>query len=252
MTLVVGRERDGDPAWLNDAAGRSLLRAIAAGCPVSITSAGRTAEAQQVLRTAYLAGRAAYAETVERSEHVTGNAIDAAGSMLTWLRLHGADHGWIHTGGSAEPWHYAYRLPRDKHLAPTFPNLTPLPPTEDDDMLPTFIRRSDGLIVALTGRGAHRLTAVEWSVWTNLGVGVFPPGMSSMDPGPFQVVVDTVGGYIEDATPSVTALAAAIVASMPKVDAATVAALVVAALPAGTTPPTADEIAAELAARLAS
>jgi hypothetical protein len=72
-------------------------------------------------------------------------------------------------------------------------------PEEEDDVpgKPWFIRRNDGAIVIVSPTGVRSVSAVQWDVYGNLGVAVFPPGMGAMDPGPFDQVVASLGGIVE-------------------------------------------------------
>jgi hypothetical protein len=71
----------------------------------------------------------------------------------------------------------------------------PDPPPEEDDM-PWFIRRNDGAIVIVSPTGVRPVTSTQWDVYANLGLAVFPPGMGAMDPGPFNEVVNSLGGIV--------------------------------------------------------
>lgn len=71
--------------------------------------------------------------------------------------------------------------------------ITPYP-QEEDDMRPMFVRRNDGLIASIGENGAVALTAAEWQVWTNLGYFV-PPAFANMDPGPFDAIIRSLGGW---------------------------------------------------------
>lgn len=59
---------------------------------------------------------------------------------------------------------------------------------------PLFIRCKDGRIVADVGSGYRAVTAEQWQVWTNLGRASIDPDLSAMDPVPFQMLVDSLGG----------------------------------------------------------
>ena len=71
-------------------------------------------------------------------------------------------------------------------------NVPLLIPQEDDDVKPIFIRRKDGAIVILNGDGAKAMTSDHWSVGKNLGYTIT---YDEMDSGPFQAIIDDMGGY---------------------------------------------------------
>ncbi|HEY0119339.1 MAG TPA: hypothetical protein VGC04_11210 [Cellulomonas sp.] len=127
--------------WLNPQAAAALERAVAAGCPLDITSAGRTPAEQQHLIELHAAHPAlyAYAAPVDESEHVIGNALDSGdraghGPMGDWFNAH-PGYGFVQTALPAEPWHRAYRASSDEHLTTTTaPTSTPSP-TEETDMI---------------------------------------------------------------------------------------------------------------------
>lgn len=190
------------PGHLLDApAAAAFLRAAAAGCPVAITSSYRTPATQARWRATYLAKRAAglrptYVAPVALSEHVTGQALDLKDPAIAWMRAH-PGYGFVFTDPT-ERWHAAYRLAHDEHLADVATPAPPAPaaphPQEDDTMKPLFVRRKDGAIAIVSGNGARILTAVAWQVWTNLGYSL-TPGLDNLDPGPFDVVIDGLGGW---------------------------------------------------------
>lgn len=74
----------------------------------------------------------------------------------------------------------------------------PEPPTDPwkDDLMPWFIRRKDGLIVIVGPTGVRGVTAEQWQTYGNLGYATFKPGFDGMDPGPFDVVVASLGGIV--------------------------------------------------------
>jgi hypothetical protein len=76
---------------------------------------------------------------------------------------------------------------------PTTP--PPEPPPEEDDM-PWFIRRKDGYIVIVGPTGVRGITFEQWEVYGNLGYATFKPGFDNMDPGPFDVVIASLGGIV--------------------------------------------------------
>lgn len=145
---------------------------------------------------------------VGRSAHGEGLAADfqglggMSGARFRWLRTNGLRFGWFHpawaTPGSPHHWEYDQR--RDTHAGgPTAPPATPEPEPEPDpweDTMPWFIRRRDGAIVIVSGGVVRPVTAVQWDVFTNLGMARFPPGMDNMDPGPFDEVVRALGGIV--------------------------------------------------------
>jgi len=91
---------------------------------------------------------------------------------------------------------YGWDLNEHQVYVPT--TTPPTPPQEDDDMpgTPWFIRRNDGAIVIVSPTGVRTVTAVQWDVYTNLGIATFPAGMGAMDPGPFDEVVASLGGLV--------------------------------------------------------
>lgn len=137
-------------------AAAAWARAVAAGCPVAITSSYRTPEHQARLRVAYLANptKVAYAAPVNASEHVTGNALDLKPPASTWMRAH-PGYGFVFTD-PRESWHVAYRVAADRHLFDT-PPPAPIDPTEDDDMSKWF----PGFIVTRPGTTAQFLLSPD-------------------------------------------------------------------------------------------
>lgn len=102
---------------LDEPAAASFLRAVAAGCPVAITSSYRSPERQAQMRREYLAGtRIAYVAPVEKSEHVRGQALDLRDPAIGWMRQH-PSYGWVFTD-SSERWHVAYRPALDRQVPP--------------------------------------------------------------------------------------------------------------------------------------
>lgn len=130
VTIAPGHQLDAPAA-------AAWARAVAAGCPVAITSSYRSPERQADMRAAYLAALVrgespAYVAPVAASEHVTGNALDLQAPAIEWVRAH-PDFGFVFTDRT-ERWHVAYRISADQHLtAPADP--APLN-QEDDDMTP--------------------------------------------------------------------------------------------------------------------
>jgi len=90
---------------------------------------------------------------------------------------------------------YGWDLNEHQVYIPTGPPEPPTPLPQEDDM-PWFIRRVDGAIVIVGPTGVRTVTAVQWDVYNNLGLAVFPPGMGAMDPGPFNEVVNSLGGIV--------------------------------------------------------
>jgi hypothetical protein len=111
LTPVPGATR-----WRLDApAAASLGRAIAAGCPVDITSTYRDPAEQQRLYDGWCARKPGFnfALPPSQSHHCMGIAVDADGAMQAWLVTHGAAYGWIRDKN--EPWHFDYVTTRDTH-----------------------------------------------------------------------------------------------------------------------------------------
>lgn len=143
--------------YLSPAPAASWARAVAAGCPVTITSAYRSWDTQAAMRVAYekakAAGRkVAFTARPENSEHVTGYALDLKAPAIAWMRAH-PDYGFVFTDPT-ESWHVAYRLSNDRHIPPVviIPDLPTKPGTgtaKDNDMVNDII----WLYQNLLGRG---------------------------------------------------------------------------------------------------
>lgn len=179
--VVIGREVDGEVAWLEPAAAASYLRMLAAGLPAGgITDAGRTsAEQEAVFLSRYTPrrtgagpfGQVAYWRGVRyvrtsgpssaavpgTSTHESGRALDLQPAQEAWVRAH-PDHGWRFTIAS-ERWHTEHDLTLDQHLADIPPITTTPAPTaaQEDDMIAlilTLFRRyfgvtpSDAMVLA--------------------------------------------------------------------------------------------------------
>lgn len=168
LITAIGTETNGGVAWLDAPAAASWDRMAAAGMPTDgITDSGRPSSAQVVLflaryttnyaasgrtdrrvwqgRTYWRKRGVASAATPGTSNHETGNALDLAGATLAWVRAHGAAYGWIADRVAHEPWHVEYVATRDteaKTVTPTVPATptAPLPPSEEDDMIPLIER----------------------------------------------------------------------------------------------------------------
>ena len=107
---------------LDTGAQASLMRMVAAGMPLQITTAYRDREYQQRLRDLYLAGKGSYALPAGRSLHEQGLAVDFRWSASAWLDFRAAPYGWFRpTGWNAsnvatpEWWHWEYRARNDTH-----------------------------------------------------------------------------------------------------------------------------------------
>jgi len=102
---------------LRSDAAASYKRMRAQGLPAGITSAYRSAEAQQVLRNKYIAylnggPYANFALPPSQSNHVKGIAIDVPMGSEGWLKEHGAHNGW--TEDANEHWHFNYNPNHDQ------------------------------------------------------------------------------------------------------------------------------------------
>jgi hypothetical protein len=181
MTTITHVTIDTAGQWLAPPAAAALQRAVAAGCPLAITSAGRTPDEQQHLIDLHAAYPAvyAYAAPVNASEHVTGNAIDTGdrnghGPMGDWFATH-PGYGFVRTALPAEPWHWAYRLGLDQHLTPTAPPAAPAPapaqPTDQEDPMLVIRNATSGASFLLyNGRGTPILTATDLGAFQTAGV----------------------------------------------------------------------------------
>jgi hypothetical protein len=143
----------------------SWLRAVAAGCPNTVTSSYRDPVTQAAMRAEYVVQLAAYnagrrptkptfVARVEASEHVTGDALDLKDPAIAWHRAH-PDYGWVFTDPT-ERWHAAYRIGRDRHLLDPVspPIIGPTPQEEDEKMLQ--LARLDGSPDVYVGDGVSR------------------------------------------------------------------------------------------------
>ena len=81
--------------------------------------------------------------------------------------------------------------PRPAPPSPTPAPARPIP--LEDVMKPWFFRAKTGAIVIVGPTGVRVLTLPQWVIWHALGYDL-APGMSAMEPGPFQAVIDTLGG----------------------------------------------------------
>lgn len=150
MAMVsIGKERDGDNAWLYPEAAAAYKRMLAAGCPAGgITSAGRTRAQQEALYKAYRAGKGNLAARPGTSPHEFGIAMDLAEPVRTWVRLHGQPYGWVSGRVRGEPWHVEYERMVDRHIPPPPPPAPPKPAP-----LPNVLRSgSKGAAVATLQR----------------------------------------------------------------------------------------------------
>jgi hypothetical protein len=66
----------------------------------------------------------------------------------------------------------------------------------EEDVKPWFIRRNDGLIVIVSPTGVRGIDAAAWGTYTNLGLATFQAGFENMDPGPFDSIVNSLGGIV--------------------------------------------------------
>jgi len=140
-TIIVGSQ------WLSPQAAESWFRMVAAGCPTDgVTEAGRSYARQQYIYSTWLRelswplyrrefkGSAALPGL---SKHETGNALDASGRTLSWIRANGASFGWVKDQVSGELWHLEYQSWTDQHITETNQS------TEDDDMYTEADRARD-------------------------------------------------------------------------------------------------------------
>lgn len=126
--------------WLNEDAAASYARAVAAGCPKKVTSAGRTRAEQKKLFDDWKAGRLKTTGAVSPpgsvwSLHEKGNALDLPEPARAWMHKHGHHYGWTNPAwakdknGNYEPWHFEYYEANDKALHSA---ILPIIPALDD------------------------------------------------------------------------------------------------------------------------
>lgn len=163
-----------------------------------------------------------------------GSRVNVEGSPeFAWMKANASKYGWFHPlwaednnpkNGQQEPWHWeAVLVPEHNYTTQAIQQ--PDTSTEDDMPLnqtdldhiyrivndlvvnrmnvlaenesktrrPLFIRRKDGLIVSDIGTGYRPLDLATWIVWENLGYSV-DPKFAAMDPDPFMVLVNSLGG----------------------------------------------------------
>ena len=111
---------------LDTGAQASLMRMVAAGMPLQITTAHRDRAYQQRLRDLYLAGKGNYALPPGQSLHEQGIAIDFGRASSAWLDFRAAPYGWFRPTGWNAPnvatpewWHWEYRARNDTHKGDT-------------------------------------------------------------------------------------------------------------------------------------
>lgn len=132
-----------------------------------------------------------------RSNHGWGATVDVA-NMQSFNEKYeqfadvAAAHGWSNAEGRSigEAWHWTYGAPNSSNEAQ--PEPAPIDSLEDT-VKPFFIRRNDGAMVIVGPEGVRALTFEQWGVWQNLGY-TTAPGMGAMDPGPFNAVIESLGG----------------------------------------------------------
>lgn len=190
------------PQRLRLDAAASVARAHAMGAPHGCLRSGYRTRAEQAIEVARAeAGLTPSAAPVGQSSHGEGLGGDWDSPMREWLRAR-PSYGWTFPL-PAERWHGEYNPADDAH--PTAP--PPVPITEDEAMelheTLRLIRRSDGAVVAYnTTTGVLRamtLAAYETlaalaildAMWFRSGNG---NALDSMDPVPFQVLCDALGG----------------------------------------------------------
>jgi len=71
------------------------------------------------------------------------------------------------------------------------------PPPREDDLMPWFIRASNGTVVIVTPVGPRYVTPEQLRVYADLGQVKYPPGMDAMDEGPFNAVIASLGGIVD-------------------------------------------------------
>lgn len=153
-------------------AAASYLRMLADGCPGGITSAYRSPAEQAAMRAEYLRKLAAgvtglaYVATVEGSGHPLGTRLDLPEPARTWVRQHGAPHGWdIGVENPAEPWHARYIESSDRRAASAAgASVTsgPIPAPPRRPLMIVLIHPDRGYwLVGPSYR--HRLTGEEWA-----------------------------------------------------------------------------------------
>lgn len=192
-------------------AAAAWARAVAAGCPQTITSAYRDPVRQQQMRDAYLIALTAWMRThagpkptlvaaVSKSEHVTGNALDLKDPAIAWMHAH-PEFGFVFTD-STERWHVAYRADQDVHLVDlpvtTTPVVTPPPtvttgpdpltPLEDDDMALNIITNgnawavTDGLTKRIIAGGEDLQLLVDLGEITQAKIDLARDGKRAIAP----------------------------------------------------------------------
>lgn len=159
------------------------------GSPLPVTSGRRTRAEQADLRAKYLAGRGAFALPAGTSVHELGLAVDFGAAAYAWLQRCAAAHGWVRTNLN-ERWHYEYRAALDEYLHDPAP--APAAATQMEDEMPWFFRRKDGAVAMVSPTGVRRVTLEAWQVWTNLG---HTSRYDELDDGPFDVMVQSLGGW---------------------------------------------------------
>lgn len=142
VTIAPGHQLDAPAA-------AAFLRAVADGCPVTITSSYRPPERQASMRADYLAAKARgqrvpFVAAVDDSDHVKGLALDLKDPAIAWMLAH-PDYGFVFTDPT-ERWHVAYRFAADRHLTDIAHPITPPEHQEDDDMQKLIMIRSGGAL----------------------------------------------------------------------------------------------------------
>lgn len=180
LTFIKGQH------WLDTPAAVSWNRAVAAGMPPNITSAGRSSDTQIRLflenyttdyntssrtdkkvwkgntywrRKVTTKGKATVSVAVPgTSRHEGGKAVDVPEPTRAWLHKNGAKYGWINPPwakkkATFEPWHFEYDEAKDTSKTNTNTNTntktntnTTTPPKESDMPL----TKEDAALVAST------------------------------------------------------------------------------------------------------
>lgn len=135
------------------------------GSPIPVTSATRSAAAQDNLRVHWLRRDAGYnfALPSDQSMHVLGYAVDFGAAAYTWLDAYANDYGFIQTN-PAERWHREYEILRDRHLVDTLialpKHLKITTSTKKVRHMDTFV---ETLYEAYLGRKPTVYNKIEWA-----------------------------------------------------------------------------------------
>lgn len=221
-------------------AGACLVRTVAVGMPLKITTAYRSREYQARLYHDWInkVPGANFALPPGKSLHELGLAVDFGRASSDWLEDYGADYGWSRPVGwngpsikSPEWWHWEYNVLRDTQL---------FAQTQEEDMAYTpeqiTAMVADGVRIALeTDRGQNSVRRIVWELSTVVRDGKPVPAI--------QELADAKTNAIQ-----ANAKADAIIASLkdiPSFDSDALAAKIVKLLPAATGAPATINVVVE-------